>query len=256
MPPSWIGPEVTLAPTPRGKDVAIAQAFGIALAAARDPASWQLVRAQDRMQLCTPAGPGQLTIEIGLSHGPMARRLRNTSRDEPLPRACGLPRKPDGIRVVDATAGLCRDAMVLASLGCQVTAIERVPALAFLAQSAIESSWLAPNLRVQLGDAIAVLAALPPASQPEVVCLDPMFDEPGPAQVKKDMQICRLLAGPPDHHGALFAAAMAAARDRVVVKRDVKAPPLVASPSFTVAGERVRFDVYLVKAQTAGSQRP
>jgi hypothetical protein len=43
----------------------------------------------------------------------------------------------------------------------------------------------------------------------------------------------------------LFAAARAAARERVVVKRDAKAPPLAPGPSFAVDGERVRFDVYL-----------
>lgn len=140
--------------------------------------------------------------------------------------------------------------MVLAHLGCQVIAIERVPALAMLAKNAIASSGLADRLQIVAADAVAWLQALPPAEAPAVVYLDPMFAEEGRAQVKKDMQVCRALAGPPDPPEPLFAAARAVARDRVVVKRHPNLPPLAEGVSFTVGGERVRFDVYL-RAATA-----
>jgi len=142
-------------------------------------------------------------------------------------------------------AGLCRDAMVLAKLGCQVTAIERVPALAMLAAAAIDGSELGTRLSVQTGDAETWLAGLSPEQAPEVVYLDPMFAESGKAQVKKDMQVCRALAGPPDDTAPLFALAKQVARERVVVKRHPDLPPLGPGVSFAVEGERVRFDVYL-----------
>ena len=44
--------------------------------------------------------------------------------------------------MLDATAGLGRDAFVLASLGCQVTLIERVPAVAALLENGIERALL------------------------------------------------------------------------------------------------------------------
>ena len=59
------------------------------------------------------------------------------------------------------------------------------------------------------------------------------------------MQACRALAGPPTDTSALLAAARAAARDRVVVKRHPQHPPLADDVSFEVRGDRVRFDVYL-----------
>jgi len=187
-----------------------------------------------------------LELEVDLRQGSLARRLRGARRDEPLPRACGLHRRTDAPTVVDATAGLCRDAMVLAHLGCQVEALERVPALAFLAHDAIASSWLAPRLRVRCVDALAWLTT---AAACDVVCLDPMFEAPGKAQVKKDMQVCRLLAGPPDDPLPLFDEARRLARERVVVKRAVDAPPLRPGVSFAVDGERVRFDVYLTSGR-------
>jgi 16S rRNA (guanine1516-N2)-methyltransferase len=252
MPPSWIGPEVTLAPSACGRDGANARRFGITLAPARDPSHWQLVRAQGRMQLCTPPQDGALAVELNLTSGPMARRLRSTRRDEPLPRACGLHRDPRPLRIVDATAGLCRDAMVLASLGCTVTAVEVVPALAFLAHDAVETSWLATTLQVHLDDAEQFLLHLGEGDRPEVVCIDPMFAAHGSASVKKDMQVCRLLVGPPRPADALLTIARRVARTRVVVKRDPAAPPLGDGVAFAVAGERVRFDVYLTGSTGPG----
>jgi 16S rRNA (guanine1516-N2)-methyltransferase len=245
MPTSWNTPEVTLWATPRGKDGENAARFGLRVVDDRDPAAWQLVRAQDRMELWSPEGADALRLDLDLGNGPLARRVRQARRDDPLPRACGLHRRSAPPFVVDATAGLCRDAMVLAHLGCRVLAIERVPALAFLADAAIAGTWLAERLAIAGGDSLAWLSACGEAQRPHVVCLDPMFATAGSAQVKKDMQACRALAGPAGDDAELLRAARACATERVVVKRDPHAPPLAAGVAFAVPGERVRFDVYL-----------
>lgn len=199
------------------------------------------------MTLCGPAGRDRLTVDLNLANGPLARRVRSARRDEPLPRALGLHRRADAPTVFDATAGLCRDAMVLAHLGCRVLAMERVPALALLAHDAIAGTWLAARLTVRAGDSLAHLRAAAGTSRPAVVYLDPMFETQGSSQVKKEMQACRLLAGPPDPGDELLEAALAAATERVVVKREPRAAPLRPDPSFAVPGERVRFDVYLTE---------
>jgi 16S rRNA (guanine1516-N2)-methyltransferase len=245
MRPSSLAPPVTLAPDASDQDRATAAAFGVPVAAARDPTAWQLVRVGRALSLCGPAGPEAVSIDLDLAQGPLSRRLRQARRDDLLPRAVGLHKRPTPPFVVDATLGLGRDAMTLAHLGCRVVAVERVPAFACLVQSAIAGTWLQRNLAVRGGDAVAFLAGLAADERPDVVLLDPMFETHGAAQVKKEAQACRALAGPPDEPAALFAAAAAAARERVVVKRDAKAPPLAPGPSFAVAGERVRFDVYL-----------
>lgn len=247
MPPSWESPEVTLAPPVLGGDAERAARCGLRVAATVDPTSWQLSRTPLGMRLRSPAAMGNSSLELSLVQGALARRLRSTRADEPLPRAIGLTRRQAAPSVVDATAGLCRDALVLAHLGCRVTAIERVGALAFLVEGAIGDTPLADRLRLVVADSTAWLRALPPDASPDVVYLDPMFDDTGSAQVKKDMQLCRALAGPPGDVDALFAAARARANARVVVKRHRDAAPVAEDVSFAVAGERVRFDVYVTR---------
>lgn len=245
MQPRRESPEVTLAPPVGGSDLEIARKLGLRVAAARDPSVWQLVAGPLGWTLRAPESLGAMALELGASRGALAQRLRSARRTDPLPRSLGLHRAAVAPTVVDATAGLCRDSMVLAGMGCVVTALERVPALALLAMDAVRNAGLADRLQVLATDAVAWLDALPTPARPAIVYLDPMFGEAGKAQVKKDMQVCRALAGPPDDPTALFAAARAAARERVVVKRHPDEAELAPGVSFQVAGERVRFDVYL-----------
>jgi 16S rRNA (guanine1516-N2)-methyltransferase len=246
MPTRWSAPEVTLAPSGEARDIANAARFRIRIAPDRDERSWQLVRAPNGvMELCSPVGANELRLDLDLMRGPLARRLRTARNSEPLPRACGLVRSREPLAILDATAGLCRDAMVLAALGSNVTAIERVPALAFLAHDVIETSPLATRLTVHAGDAESWLVHGAKGTTPHVVYLDPMFAESGRAQVKKDMQVCRALAGGGPDAAALLPAARALATQRVVVKRRHDLPPLAPGVAFSVDGERVRFDVYL-----------
>lgn len=256
MPTRWSAPEVTLAPTSEARDLANAARFRIRVAADRDGSSWQLVRsANGVMELCSPVGPNELRLDLNLMRGPLARRLRTARNSEPLPRACGLVRRREPLTVLDATAGLCRDAMVLATLGSDVTAVERVPALAFLAHDVIEESSLATRLTVHAGEAENWLEHGANGTTPHVVYLDPMFADAGRAQVKKDMQVCRALAGGGPDAAALLPAARALATQRVVVKRRHDLPPLAPGVAFSVDGERVRFDVYLSPRQPGSTQR-
>src|SRR5262249_17994181 len=140
-------------------------------------------------------------------------------------------------------AGLGRDAMVLATLGACVTAVERIPVLAAMLWDCIQRSPLADRVQVVAADATGWLRQS--SVRPEGVCLDPMFPEIGRAQVKQEMQVLRRLGGPRKDAEALFAAACAVARARVVVKPPPGDPPLGGAPSFSVPGSRVRFDVYL-----------
>lgn len=244
MPPTSPGPEVTLAPPARVQDAAAAALFGIAVAAARDPAVWQLASANGRLCLHAPSGLGGQVLDLDFSQRSVRHRLESARREDPLPRAVGLARGKAPI-VLDATGGLCRDAAVLAHLGCSVTAIERVPALAFLAARAAERARLRGGLVVHCADAMTYLDRLPDAQRPEVVCVDPMFEEPGKAQVKLEMQLCRLLCTGSNDAIELLQLARRVAQQRVVVKRHGRAAPLLEDVSFAVAGERVRFDVYL-----------
>lgn len=219
--------------------------FALPVANEAPQSSWTLRRAEDgALELRTPRREAPLSVRIDFESGDLSRRLRTASKSQPLARAVSLHRRDSAPSVLDATAGLGRDAMLLAHLGCHVIACERIPALAFLLADAAERAPFADRIEIRHADAADVLDALGTASV-DVVLLDPMFPTQGRAQVKKEMQVCRLLAGPPGSQDVLVHRAFAAARERVVVKRHPHEQPLAGPPSLTIDGERVRFDVYL-----------
>nr|WP_288102591.1 class I SAM-dependent methyltransferase [Halomonas sp.] len=183
------------------------------------------------------------------------RRQFGGGRGQLVAKACGLTK---GITpsVVDATAGLGRDAFVLASLGAQVLMIERVEAIAALLQdgleraaSADETALIAGRMALRRGDAAEQLAALIADAEfaPQVIHLDPMFPHrEKSALVKKEMRVFRELAGDDDDAPRLLAAALEVATHRVVVKRPRKAPPIAGpAPQHTLEGKTSRYDLYV-----------
>ena len=69
------------------------------------------------------AKPSDLIVDF--NGGAVGHRLKfGGGRGQALPKACGLS-KGQTPRIVDATAGLGRDSFLLASLGAEVTLIER-----------------------------------------------------------------------------------------------------------------------------------
>ena len=190
------------------------------------------------------------------------RRLYGGGRGQPLARAVGLKGGATP-SVTDATAGLGRDAFVLATLGCDVTLIERSPVIAALLSDAIAragedteiGSLVAKRLRLIEADAIGYLAGLPQDRRPDVVYLDPMYPHrTKSALVKKEMRIFRDLVGEDVDSGDLLSAALGAARRRVVVKRPRPAPALPGpNPTMAISGKNTRFDVYVVDVVRAAA---
>lgn len=253
MRPSWQEPEVTLVGPGRGGDLAAtARTFG--LREATDAVDgWLLFVSPDRIQIRPRHDDPELSLELDARSSGLLRRLRTARRTDPLARAFGLHRRSPPLHLVDATAGLARDTLMLAQLGCRIDAIERVPALAFVAHLLARETGLDRLVTVHAGDAVRWLESCPADQRPDAIYLDPMFEEAGKAQVKKDMQVCRRLAGPADADpGLLLAAARTVARERVVVKRHHGAEPLAAGVAFAVPGERIRFDVYLTAPAAPG----
>lgn len=179
------------------------------------------------------------------------RFRRGGERGHPLVRAAGIRR--DHIpSIVDATAGLGRDAFLLASAGATVTLIERsaeVHALLHdaLARAASESAELAGVIgRMTLvhGDARHLL----PGLQPDVVIVDPMHPpRRNTALVKQEMRQLSGIVGADEDADELMRIALASARQRVVLKWPLRAAPLLAAPkpSHQFAGKTVRYEVFV-----------
>lgn len=195
---------------------------------------------------------GAVFVDFG-SDALTFRRLRGGGRKEAIAKAVGI--KGDNIpNVIDATAGLGRDAFVLASLGCKVDMVERSPVVAALLQDGLErastdtelSGWLPQKMQLFHQLSYDVLANWQ-AEPPDVVYLDPMFPHRRKsALVKKDMRLFQQLLGPDEDADKLLAPARQLARHRVVVKRPDSAPHLAATePSMMIRGKKHRFDVYI-----------
>lgn len=196
----------------------------------------------------------ELAIRANLGDGAQAHRAgRASSRGEAIARACGLPRY--GPRhVVDATAGLGRDAHILARLGARVTLLERSPVLVALLEDGLDRAagrdqdlgWLR-RMRLIEGDAATWLRRCTAQERPEVVFLDPMYPPRAKAAApRKEMQVLQTLLGTVDDTPCLLQAARETATDRVVVKRPRHANALAQHrPHYQIAGRSTRFDVYL-----------
>ena len=178
----------------------------------------------------------------------MRRRVAGGER-QLLGKAVGLGKVPDP-KVLDATAGLGRDAFVLAALGARVTLCERHPTIAALLADARLRALADPGTAAAAARTEIVCAdarnLLPPAdgTRFDVIYLDPMYPERNKALAKKELQLLReLTGGDPDADELL---ALANARRRVVVKRPKSAPALAGrEPSLSLTGTQARFDVYL-----------
>lgn len=155
-------------------------------------------------------------------------------------------------RVLDATAGLGRDAFVLATLGCEVTMLERSPVVAELLRSALQEaqqSEVAEIIaRMHLIDSSALTWMSEQAEVvADVVYLDPMYPtREKSALVKKEMRAFHDLVGADPDADALLPLAMSCARCRVVVKRPRLGEQLgERPPTLTLSGKSCRYDIYV-----------
>jgi 16S rRNA (guanine1516-N2)-methyltransferase len=198
--------------------------------------------------------PGPVFVDF-VSGASAHRRKFGGGRGQSIAKAVGINSAylPS---VLDATAGLGRDAFVLATLGCDVTLIERHPVVFLLlksglqcAQGEIEIADIMARMKLVEGNSIDLLGDWLTLGhdQPDIVYLDPMFPHSvASAEAKKEMKLFRSLVGVDIDESELWAKADALARCRVVVKRPAKASPLAGKiPTYVLMGKANRFDIYV-----------
>lgn len=192
--------------------------------------------------------PGTGPVRVDFAADAIQRRARDALRRQNLVRAVGT-----GLEVLDATAGLGRDAFLLANAGNRIQLLERSPVVhALLADGlrrATADQELAPIIeRMQLH--CMDFRHWVQERRFDVVYLDPMFPRPDKrARGKKEIVFLQQIAGPAEEEAeecGLLAGALACARARVVVKRPPREGWMDATePSFSYRGRVSRFDVYL-----------
>ena len=211
-----------------------------------------LVMTPEHLELRKRDEPKLGGIWVDFVGGALAHRRRfGGGRGEAVAKAVGIRGDylPD---VVDATAGLGRDAFVLAAIGCRVRMLERHPVVAALLDDGLQrgyqdaeiGGWLQQRLTLLHTSSLTALEVITPA--PDVVYLDPMYPHrQKSALVKKEMRVFQSLVGADMDADGLLLPARQLAKKRVVVKRPDYAPPLagVATQSAVVTKSH-RFDIY------------
>jgi 16S rRNA (guanine1516-N2)-methyltransferase len=218
-------------------------------------ADFQLVQTERGLELVRTGEAAGICIDF--AEGPLDYRVRYASKGKQMVlKAVGGPKVHGGRtrRVCDLTAGLGRDAFVLATGGCEVTALEQDP----LIYQLLEDGW-ARALQSVRGAALAKFKLqffnrdatewLQSTTEKfDTLYIDPMFPpRKKSAAVKKEMVLLHeyFKSSPTDEAVAqLLDLARAKALDRVVLKRPRHAPVL-GSPRHSLEGSAVRFDVYI-----------
>lgn len=192
-------------------------------------------------------------LRIDFVKGSVAHRLRfGGGRGQALAKAMGL-REGKTPMIVDATAGLGRDSFLLASLGAQVTLIERsekmhsllVQGMKRAAREGDQLREIIGRMTLLKGDALDLI----PELSAEAILIDPMHPErKNSALVKLELRQVREIVGADDDAADLVRLAIAHARKRVVLKWPAKAVPLegVQKCTHQIIGKTTRYDVFMV----------
>ena len=191
-------------------------------------------------------------LKCSFIEGPILHRLKyGKGRGQNLAKAVGFKFNKNRT-IIDATAGLGYDAFILASLGANVTLIERSEKIYDLLKAAIseaklyggEISKIVNRMNLLFGDSKDIL----PNIAPEVILIDTMYKErKKSALVKSDMRLVREVVGSDSDHVELINVALNNASKRVVIKQPRYAETLdnIKGCSHQILGKTIRYDVYV-----------
>ena len=191
-------------------------------------------------------------LKCSFIEGSILHRLKyGKGRGLNLAKAVGMKSNKNRT-IVDATAGLGYDSFILASLGANVTLIERSEIMYNLLQDGVseaesyggEISKIISRMSLILGDSKIIL----PDLSPEVILIDTMYkDRKKTALVKNNMRLVREIVGSDNDYIELIEVAMTQASNRVVIKQPRYANPIngIRPYSHQIMGKTIRYDVYM-----------
>lgn len=225
-----------------------------------------LVWTAERLELRKLDEPKLGAIFVDLIGGAVGHRRKfGGGKGQAIAKAAGL-NKGATPTILDGTAGLGRDAFVLASLGCKVQMVERHPVVAALLDDGLQRAKQDPEIGGWVGERMSLIhasshTALDDLAQdesftkPDVVYLDPMYPHPEnkkkSALVKKEMRVFQSLVGADLDADNLLQPALTLATKRVVVKRPDYANWLAdQKPTMAIETKKNRFDVYVKASMT------
>ena len=192
-------------------------------------------------------------LRVDFVSGAVAHRLRfGGGRGQDLPKAMGM-RAGKTPLIVDATAGLGRDSFLLASLGAEVTLIERSPQMHALLADGLQRARDEGGLFKEIADRMTLLHGdakdLLPTLNVEAILIDPMHPpRKNSALVKRELRQVRDIVGTDEDAADLMRVALKSAEKRVVLKWPAKADPIagIRICSHQILGKSTRYDVFMI----------
>ena len=179
---------------------------------------------------------------------------------EMLVKATRIKNAGKELTIVDATAGMGEDSLLLAAAGFKVKLYEYDKVIAALLRDTMERAMKVPELcdivsRMELFCENSIDALHNMTFRPDVVLLDPMFPERQKSGlIKKKFQLLQQLESPCSDEDELLGAAIVAKPRKIVIKRPAKGPYLSGrKPDYSYPGKAIRYDC-LVFANNATSQ--
>ncbi len=163
--------------------------------------------------------------------------FKNSLHKELLAKAIGIKKGNGKPRVLDATGGTLKDSLLMYAFGVELIVCERNPIAAALIQNAIEQNDLSIEFHHK--------ACVAEIFDVDVAYYDPMYSHVNEKSLpKKEMRIFRSVVGE-DQDSVNVANILKKNYSRLVIKRSIKAPFLIDSPSMSFSGKSTRYDVYL-----------
>ena len=172
----------------------------------------------------------------------------NLSKKQPLPKAIG-----NHSYIIDATAGFGKDAMLLALMGYNVTAIEQSPIISVMLRDGLYRAQQNSELNNAIGGRLTLVESnsvqyFSNINNAEVIYIDPMF----PPKKKKSalppgrIQALQSIVGheTTTETAKIFEAALQTATQRVVIKRPIHSPTIKKNPIAIHEGKTIRYEVY------------
>lgn len=213
----------------------------------------------NKLELLCNTGVKESPFRIDFRKGKFLQRLKSSNQELVSKALAGSD------LVIDFTAGMGRDAMILASSGIDVVMVERNYLLYLLLDQAREElkvaeSSLYERIRLFNFDAIRdinklenMVSSFDGQKKHISVYLDPMYPGDPRARksaVKKDTQILHMLANSQEgdhYHASLISSALKLANYKVVVKRPKSSSWIHTAfePNVSLHGSTQRFDIYL-----------
>ena len=187
----------------------------------------------------------------------LKKRLTHANLTHEMPvKACRIKNKQMPVSVLDATAGMGEDALLLAAFGFDVTLYERDETIYRLLSDTLERAredevllGAVSKMKLYFEDSIKAMGEL--KEKPDVVYLDPMFPlRTKSGLVKKKFQLIHDLEKPCEDEKELLDAALSTALTRVVIKRPIKGEYLAGvKPDYSIEGSTIRYDCINIKAK-------